>query len=147
MHYYLIVILCSLLFFIVFFDFCFLGSCQPSETSCSVVDTGKTLDYKIGDKLLFSYNYTTVYPAPGVDSVYKRSGFIHPLKTLGGEVMTNCSPADHYHHFGLWYAWTKTTFATVAVIRGAKKIRNSLNGTKSLPMLEKAVRHCGTVIL
>ena len=94
----------------VFLISLFLGSCQPSETSCSVVDTGKTLDYKIGDKLLFSYNHTTVYPAPGVDSVYKRSGFIHPLKTLGGEVMTNCSPADHYHHFGLWYAWTKTTF-------------------------------------
>ena len=94
----------------VFLISLFLGSCQPSETSCSVVDTGKTLDYKIGDKLLFSYNYTTVYPAPGVDSVDKRSGFIHPLKTLGGEVMTNCSPADHYHHFGLWYAWTKTTF-------------------------------------
>ena len=37
--------------------------------------------------------------------------------------------------------------STVAVIRGAKKIRNSLNGTKSLPMLEKAVRHCGTAIL
>ena len=94
----------------VFLISLFLGSCQPSEISCSVVDTGKTLDYKIGDKLLFSYNYTTVYPAPGVDSVYKRSGFIHPLKTLRGEVMTNCSPADHYHHFGLWYAWTKTTF-------------------------------------
>lgn len=94
----------------VFLISLFLGSCQPSETSCSVVDTGKALDYKIGNKLLFSYNYTTVYPAPGVDSVYKRSGFIHPLKTLGGEVMTNCSPADHYHHFGLWYAWTKTTF-------------------------------------
>lgn len=94
----------------VFLISLFLGSCQPSEISCSVVDTGKTLDYKIGNKLLFSYNYTTVYPAPGVDSVYKRSGFIHPLKTLGGEVMTNCSPADHYHHFGLWYAWTKTTF-------------------------------------
>ena len=26
------------------------------------------------------------------------------------EVLTNCSPSDHYHHFGLWYAWTKTTF-------------------------------------
>lgn len=94
----------------VFFISLFLGSCRPSETSCSVVDTGKALDYKMGDKLLFSYNYATVYPAPGVDSVYKRSGFIHPLKTLKGEVMTNCSPADHYHHFGLWYAWTKTTF-------------------------------------
>ena len=60
----------------VFLISLFLGSCQPSETSCSVVDTGKALDYKIGNKLLFSYNYTTVYPAPGVDSVYKRSGFI-----------------------------------------------------------------------
>ena len=96
----------------VFLISLFLGSCQPSEISCSVVDTGKTLDYKIGDKLLFSYNYTTVYPAPGVDSVYKRSGFIHPLKTLRGEVMTNCSPADHYHHFGLWYAWTKSSCPT-----------------------------------
>lgn len=37
--------------------------------------------------------------------------------------------------------------STVAVIRGAKEIRNLLNGTKSLPMSEKAVRHCGTVIL
>ena len=72
----------------VFLISLFLGSCQPSETSCSVVDTGKALDYKMGEKLLFSYNYATVYPVSGVDSVYKRSGFIHPLKTLGGEVMT-----------------------------------------------------------
>ena len=93
----------------------FFGSCQPSKTPVSVVDTGKALDYKMGDKLLFSYNYATVYPAPGIDSVYKRSGFIHPLNTLGGEVMTNCSPADHYHHFGLWYAWTSPTLSTAWV--------------------------------
>ena len=31
----------------VFLISLFLGSCQPSETSCSVVDTGKALDYKI----------------------------------------------------------------------------------------------------
>ena len=67
----------------VFLISLFLGSCQPSETSCSVVDTGKTLDYKIGDKLLFSYNYTTVYPAPGVDSVYKRSGFMPSFEDIG----------------------------------------------------------------
>ena len=58
----------------VFLISLFLGSCQPSETSCSVVDTGKALDYKMGEKLLFSYNYATVYPVSGVDSVYKRSG-------------------------------------------------------------------------
>lgn len=87
-----------------------LGSCRPSESSFSVVDTGKSLEYKMGEKQLFSYNYAMVYPVPGVDTVYKRSGFIHPLKTSGGEVLTNCAPSDHYHHFGLWYAWTKTTF-------------------------------------
>ena len=92
----------------VFLISLFLGSCQPSETSCSVVDTGKALDYKIGNKLLFSYNYTTVYPAPGVDSVYKRSGFIHPLKTLGGEVMTNCSPAA---------SATSSTYPTTVLLR------------------------------
>ena len=68
----------------VFLTSLFLGSCQPSPTACSVVDTGKALEYKMGGKSLFFYNYATVYPAPGVDSVYKRSGFIHPLKTLEG---------------------------------------------------------------
>ncbi|MCD7852190.1 MAG: PmoA family protein [Parabacteroides sp.] len=95
------------LFVCVFVSF-LCGGCQRS--SVSVEDTGKSLTYSLDGKPLFSYNYAVVYPAPGVDTVYKRSGFIHPLKTLGGEVLTNCSPSDHYHHFGLWYAWTKTTF-------------------------------------
>lgn len=120
----------------VFLISLFLGSCQPSETSCSVVDTGKTLDYKIGDKLLFSYNYTTVYPAPGVDSVYKRSGFIHPLKTLGGEVMTNCSPADHYHHSVCGMPGRKLRSKETRSISGiSTKTRNS-----SLPQLRTRIR-------
>lgn len=86
------------------------GACRPEAASFSVKDTGKSLDYMCGDSLLFSYNYATVYPPVGVDSVYKRSGFIHPLRTMSGETLTNCSPVDHRHHFGLWYAWTKTTF-------------------------------------
>lgn len=86
------------------------GACRPAATAFSVQDTGKSLDYRYGDSLLFTYNYATVYPPAGVDSVFRRSGFIHPLRTLSGETLTNCSPADHRHHFGLWYAWTKTTF-------------------------------------
>ena len=37
----------------VFLFSLFLGSCQPSQPSSSVVDTGKALDYKIGDKIKF----------------------------------------------------------------------------------------------
>lgn len=93
----------------VFLVSLFLTGFQPPKSKLSVMDTGKTLEYKLDSKHLFSYNYAMVYPE-GRDTVYKRSGFIHPLKTLGGEVLTNSSPADHPHHLGLWYAWTKTTF-------------------------------------
>lgn len=87
-----------------------LCGCRSLQLTSEVTDTGKSLQYKIGDKPTFTYNYQTIYPPFGIDTVYKRSGFIHPLRTIGGEILTNLSPADHYHHFGLWYAWTKTTF-------------------------------------
>ena len=88
-----------------------LGACHPKPFFApSVKDTGTSLDYSNDGHLLFSYNYATIYPPAGVDSVFRRSGFIHPLNTLKGETLTNCSPTDHRHHFGLWYAWTKTTF-------------------------------------
>ena len=87
-----------------------LGACRSESATFTVDDSSKTLVYSLDGKELFSYHYATVYPPAGVDTVYKRSGFIHPLKTLEGEILTNCSPADHRHHFGLWYAWTKTTF-------------------------------------
>lgn len=86
------------------------SSCSSRRTPFSVTDTGTTLEYALNGQPLFTYHYATYYPPQGIDSVYKRSGFIHPLRSLQGEVLTNCSPSDHYHHFGLWYAWTKTTF-------------------------------------
>jgi hypothetical protein len=91
------------LFFICFF----MMACAPSF---KVADTGKSLEYRYGKKSLFTYNYMTVYPPGGVDTVFKRSGFIHPLKDLHGNILTNLFPGDHYHHYGLWYAWTRTFF-------------------------------------
>lgn len=96
------------LFYLSFFVL--FSSCSSTHTPFAVVDTNRTLEYTMDGKHLFTYNYAVTYPPQGVDTVYKRSGFIHPLRTLEGEVLTNCSPSDHYHHFGLWYAWTKTTF-------------------------------------
>ena len=47
-------------------------------------------------------------PPEGVDSAYQRSGFIHPLWSPGGEVLTRIQPPDHYHHYGIWAPWTRT---------------------------------------
>ncbi|MGZ8558384.1 MAG: DUF6807 domain-containing protein [Chitinophagaceae bacterium] len=63
-----------------------------------------------GNKKLLSYFHKTVYPPAGIDTNYKRSGFIHPLWTPHGQVLTNIQPKDHYHHYGIWNPWTHTVF-------------------------------------
>lgn len=37
---------------------------------------------------------------------YGRSGFIHPVYTPGGRIVTDGFPADHLHQHGLMFAWT-----------------------------------------
>ncbi|WP_340379314.1 PmoA family protein [Daejeonella sp.] len=63
-----------------------------------------------GNRDLLRYNYKVVYPPKGVDTVFKRSGFIHPLWTPHGQELTRINAADHYHHFGLWNPWTHVYF-------------------------------------
>lgn len=59
---------------------------------------------------LLRYNYKTIYPPKGVDTVYKRSGFIHPLWSPRGQELTRINALDHYHHWGLWNPWTEVLF-------------------------------------
>lgn len=59
---------------------------------------------------LLTYRYT-VKPAPeGVDPAFGRSGYIHPLQTPSGKVLTNIQPEDHRHHYGLWNPWTRIEY-------------------------------------
>jgi len=63
-----------------------------------------------GDQNLLQYNFKTVYPPRGVDTAYKRSGFIHPLWSPHGQVLTRIQPPDHYHHYGIWNPWTHVAY-------------------------------------
>lgn len=63
-----------------------------------------------GTRNLLQYYYKTVYPPQGVDTAYKRSGFIHPLWSPNGQVLTRIQPPDHYHHYGIWNPWTQVEF-------------------------------------
>jgi len=58
---------------------------------------------------VLSYHHAECYPPEGVDPKFKRSGFIHPLWSPGGTILTRIQPPDHYHHYGIWNPWTKTT--------------------------------------
>jgi hypothetical protein len=71
---------------------------------------GKHLVVTYGGKKVLQYNYATIKPPDGVDPVFERSGYLHPLWTPSGKVLTNDSPKNHLHHHGLWGAWTSSEF-------------------------------------
>jgi hypothetical protein len=81
-----------------------------NEPAVEIDKTDKYIDLvKNGNKVL-RYN-NAIVPAPeGQSSVYNRSGFIHPLWSPSGAVLTDIHPPDHIHHLGIWMQWTKTKF-------------------------------------
>lgn len=85
------------------------GSRKQEESMKATVQDG-TLILHSGDKNLLQYFFRTIYPPAGVDTVYKRSGFIHPLWSPHGQVLTRIQPPDHYHHYGIWNPWTHVEY-------------------------------------
>ncbi|MFB2119593.1 PmoA family protein [Parapedobacter sp. 2B3] len=86
---------------------------QPSGTGKSysaVKGSDELLLSNPDGKPLLTYRYTVKPPPPGVDEAYGRAGYIHPLQTIAGKVLTHIQPADHYHHYGLWNPWTHVEY-------------------------------------
>lgn len=67
--------------------------------------------FLLGKKPVLTYQTAIAYPPMGIDSAYGRGGFIHPLRTPTGQVLTRIHPEHHYHHYGLWGPWTKVAYA------------------------------------
>ncbi|MGW8316033.1 MAG: DUF6807 domain-containing protein [Bacteroidales bacterium] len=79
----------------------------PSETIRLQKRQGQVRLVKAGHPVL-DYQFLTLYPPEGIDPLFKKSAFIHPLWSPGGEILTRIQPPDHYHHYGIWGPWTKT---------------------------------------
>lgn len=74
-------------------------SCEEDETTIY-----------IGPQPVLTYVHKETLPPEGVDPVFKRSAYIHPLRSPGGEILTRIQPPDHWHHYGIWNPWTRTRF-------------------------------------
>jgi hypothetical protein len=68
------------------------------------------ISISVGENKLLQYQYKISQPPAGINPVYQRSGFIHPIYTLNGQILTRIQPPDHYHHYGIWNPWTQTVF-------------------------------------
>ena len=76
----------------------------------TIENNGKALTVKSKQKKVLSYQYKKPGVPAGVDPVFDRAGYIHPLWTPEGEILTRIQPPDHYHHYGIWNPWTSTEF-------------------------------------
>ncbi|MFK7845951.1 MAG: PmoA family protein [Rhodothermales bacterium] len=74
-------------------------------------NNGAGVSFSIKNTTVFRYNSAkTMLPEGNVDPVYKRGGYIHPVNTPNGTLITNDYPSNHLHHHGIWAAWTNTLF-------------------------------------
>ncbi len=86
------------------------GQPEVLKNVINVNNTGEAILITSGEDKVVSYHYETM-PAPkGAKYEFRRSGFIHPLWSPDGEVLTDVQPSDHYHHYGIWNPWTRSTF-------------------------------------
>jgi hypothetical protein len=80
---------------------------QPVLNVITSVLTPDDIIIKKGNSEILHYRTSILYPPPKVDTAYKRSGFIHPMVSPSGNVLTRINAPDHYHHVGIWNPWTR----------------------------------------
>ncbi len=83
---------------------------RDRKTAVTCTDDGRAVTVNVRGKTVLTYHTAVVPPPNGLDAVYRRSGFIHPLQTPSGRVLTAAFPADHPHQHGIFNAWVKTKF-------------------------------------
>ena len=81
-----------------------------SEATVDVSREGSVVHVRVGGKELFDYQGAKVPPPAGVQPVYERGGYIHPILTPTGVEVDDDYPLNHKHHHGIWSVWTKTEF-------------------------------------
>lgn len=70
----------------------------------TVAGTGGRLEAKSGDTLVAAWQAKPLEQPKG-GAKFESSAFFHPLRTPAGFECTAIQPADHLHHFGLWWPW------------------------------------------
>ncbi|MEX2640736.1 MAG: PmoA family protein [Balneolales bacterium] len=73
-------------------------------------DGDPEVSFRSGTKEVLSYYHSESKLPDGVSDRYRRAGYIHPVYTPGGTVVTNHMSEGREHHYGIWSAWTNTQF-------------------------------------
>ena len=75
-----------------------------------IEETPERITMKRGEKTIFHYNKQPTSEAADNPAYFTRTGYIHPIFSPSGHIITGDYSKDHAHQHGLFFAWTKTSF-------------------------------------
>jgi hypothetical protein len=79
----------------------------PAPASAVQVNQdAEALVVTVAGKPLFHFRTRAPAPTAEVPARFTRAGYLHPVWSPAGVLVTDDSPADHGHHHGIWTAWT-----------------------------------------
>lgn len=103
-------------FLILCFFILLLASCgrapDQAEEPTSNLHLEQTSDYlriSHGENPVLEYRITTGMP-DSLPEHYERTGFLHPVYSPSGQVVTDDYPVGYAHQHGFFTAWTNTTY-------------------------------------
>lgn len=69
------------------------------------------LSITVGGAPAFAYQMDKeALPRPDIRPEYKRAGYLHPVYSPSGKIVTDDYRPRREHHHGIWSPWTKTSF-------------------------------------
>ncbi|MBT30606.1 MAG: hypothetical protein CMO01_13180 [Thalassobius sp.] len=83
---------------------------DENKQAITLKNNGEAIEVKRRGKPVLNYHYAITPPPAGVSELFERGGYIHPLWSPKGSVLTRIQPEDHYHHYGIWNPWTHTEY-------------------------------------
>lgn len=85
----------------------------PSPVLVVKKENGFSVEIK-GKPVLF-YHTKEAMPPGDTPAYYRRSGFIHPLYSPAGKILTDDFPVGHVHQHAIFTAWSSTRFRNTSV--------------------------------
>jgi hypothetical protein len=88
---------------------------KPAKASAAqdvqLLKEGDRFTLKVAGRRVFTYQgQPGELPGADIKPIFRRGGYLHPVYTPSGRLVTDDFPPDHRHHHGIWFAWTKTEF-------------------------------------